>query len=33
MVQWSRDWIDVDKVKLVKAPFEHFGDEVTVFGI
>jgi len=27
---WSRD---IEKVKLVKAPFEHFGDKVTVFEI
>ena len=25
--------IDIKKVKLVEAPFEHFGDKVTVFEI
>jgi len=25
--------IDIERVKLVKAPFEHCGDKVTVFEI
>ena len=25
--------IDIEKVELVKAPFEHCGDKVTVFEI
>ena len=35
--QWGQRMIghviDIKKVKLVEAPFEHFGDKVTVFEI